>query len=90
RAKGKNQKGSKEEWLPELDDDTFEFDPQFDDEDDEPAPVVKAKRPAPASSRRQSALAVADDEDDEDLDLPWAEGEDAPVAPVVAMPTKPK
>ncbi|WP_042011532.1 DNA translocase FtsK [Aeromonas fluvialis] len=83
RAKGKNQKESQEEWLPELDDDTFEFDPQFDDE---PAPVVKAKRAAPASNRR-SALA---DDDDEELDLPWAEGEDAPVAPVVPMAAKPK
>ncbi|PTT52618.1 DNA translocase FtsK 4TM domain-containing protein, partial [Aeromonas sp. HMWF014] len=71
-AKGKaGQKAKPDEWLPELDDDTFQFDPQFDDEDDEPAPVAKPKRAAADNARRQPALTTADDEDDA-LDLPWA------------------
>ena len=85
----KGQKATSDEWLPELDDDTFQFDPQFDDEDDEPAPVAKPKRAAAANARRQPALTTADDEDEE-FDLPWAEGEDEPVAPVAAAPGKPK
>ena len=85
KAKG-SQKSKSDEWLPELDDDTFQFDPQFDDEEDEPAPVARPKRAAVANARRQPAL--ADDGDDE-LDLPWAEGEEA-AAPAVAAPVKPK
>ena len=86
KAKG-SQKSKSDEWLPELDDDTFQFDPQFDDEEDEPAPVARPKRAAVANARRQPAL--ADDGDDE-LDLPWAEGEEAAAAPAVAAPVKPK
>ncbi|GAB5990684.1 DNA translocase FtsK [Aeromonas enteropelogenes] len=86
RPKGKNQKASQEEWLPELDDDTFEFDPRFDDED-EPAP--KPKRSVAANARRQPALAMADGDDD--LDLPWAEGDDEePATPVATTPGKAK
>ena len=85
KAKG-SQKSKSDEWLPELDDDTFQFDPQFDDEEDEPAPLARPKRAAVANARRQPAL--ADDGDDE-LDLPWAEGEEA-AAPAVAAPVKPK
>ncbi|MGL4885028.1 MAG: DNA translocase FtsK 4TM domain-containing protein [Aeromonas veronii] len=92
KPKAKNQKAAAEEWLPELDDDTFEFDPQFDDdEDDEPTPAAKPKRAvAAANGRRQPVLAVADDDDEDDLDLPWAEGDDEVAAPAVVVPTKPK
>lgn len=91
RPKAKDQKAAAEEWLPELDDDTFEFDPKFDDEDDEPAPAARPKRAAAAANgRRQPVLAVADDDDEDELDLPWAEGnEDAP-APAAVTPGKPK
>ena len=91
KPKAKNQKAAAEEWLPELDDDTFEFDPQFDDEDDEPVPAAKPKRAvAAANGRRQPVLAVADDDDEDDLDLPWAKGDDEVAAPVAVAPTKPK
>lgn len=91
KPKAKNQKAAAEEWLPELDDDTFEFDPQFDDEEDEPTPAAKPKRAvAAANGRRQPVLAVADDDDEDDLDLPWAEGDDEVAAPVAVAPTKPK
>ncbi|MCH7375538.1 DNA translocase FtsK 4TM domain-containing protein [Aeromonas sp. MR19] len=86
---GKGQKAKSDEWLPELDDDTFQFDPQFDDEDDEPAPVAKPKRAAAVTARRQPALSTADDEDEE-FDLPWAEGDDDVAAPVAVAPSKPK
>ena len=82
KAKGAAQKTKSDEWLPELDDDTFQFEPQFDDEDDEaPTPVTKPKRVA--NARPQPVLAAADDDE---LDLPWAEGDEAPVAPVAVAP----
>ena len=82
KAKGTAQKTKSDEWLPELDDDTFQFEPQFDDEDDEaPTPVAKPKRAA--NARPQPVLAVADDDE---LDLPWAEGDEAPAAPVAVAP----
>ncbi len=89
KASAKSQKAKSDEWLPELDEDTFQFDPQFDDEDDEPAPVAKAKRAATNGARRQPALVTADDEDD-DLDLPWAEGDEEAPAPAAPTPGKPK
>ncbi len=89
KAATKSQKAKSDEWLPELDEDTFQFDPQFDDEDDEPAPVAKAKRVATNGARRQPALVTADDEDD-DLDLPWAEGDEEAPAPAAPTPGKPK
>ncbi|UNP90617.1 DNA translocase FtsK 4TM domain-containing protein [Aeromonas encheleia] len=82
KAKGAAQKTKSDEWLPELDDDTFQFEPQFDDEDDEaPTPVTKPKRAA--NTRPQPVLAAADDDE---LDLPWAEGDEAPAAPVAVAP----
>ncbi|MBV7413041.1 MULTISPECIES: DNA translocase FtsK [unclassified Aeromonas] len=82
KAKGAAQKTKSDEWLPELDDDTFQFEPQFDDEDDEaPTPVAKPKRAA--NARPQPVLAAADDDE---LDLPWAEGDEAPAAPVAVAP----
>ena len=82
KAKGTAQKTKSDEWLPELDDDTFQFEPQFDDEDDEaPTPVAKPKRAA--NARPQPVLAAADDDE---LDLPWAEGDEAPAAPVAVAP----
>ncbi|USV55928.1 DNA translocase FtsK [Aeromonas encheleia] len=82
KAKGAAQKTKSDEWLPELDDDTFQFEPQFDDEDDEaPTPVTKPKRAA--NARPQPVLAAADDDE---LDLPWAEGDEAPAAPVAVAP----
>ena len=82
KAKGAAQKTKSDEWLPELDDDTFQFEPQFDDEDDEaPTPVTKPKRVA--NARPQPVLAAADDDE---LDLPWAEGDEAPAAPVAVAP----
>ncbi|MGY3856482.1 DNA translocase FtsK [Aeromonas veronii] len=79
KAVGKVQKTRSDEYLPELDEDTFQFDPQFDDDDDAPAPAAKAKRPA----RAQPQLA---NEEEDDLDLPWADGDDEPAAPVAAAP----
>ncbi|MGY3929408.1 DNA translocase FtsK [Aeromonas encheleia] len=82
KAKGAAQKTKSDEWLPELDDDTFQFEPQFDDEDDEaPTPVAKPKRAA--NARPQPVLAAADEDE---LDLPWAEGDEAPAAPVAVAP----
>lgn len=82
KAKGTAQKTKSDEWLLELDDDTFQFEPQFDDEDDEaPTPVAKPKRAA--NARPQPVLAAADDDE---LDLPWAEGDEAPAAPVAVAP----
>ncbi len=56
KVAAKGQKAKSEEWLPELDEDTFQFDPQFDDDDDDaPAPVTRTKRPprpAPVVSPR--------------------------------------
>lgn len=85
KAKNRAQKTKSDEWLPELDEDTFQFDPQFDDEDDDaPAPAAKGKRVA---NGRQRPV-VSQEEDD--LDLPWAEGEEAPEAPVAPAPVKAK
>ena len=82
KAKGAAQKTKSDEWLPELDDDTFQFEPQFDDEDDEaPTPVAKPKRAA--NARPQPVLAAGDEDE---LDLPWAEGDEAPAAPVAVAP----
>ncbi|MFM5516166.1 DNA translocase FtsK [Aeromonas dhakensis] len=89
KVAAKGQKAKSEEWLPELDEDTFQFDPQFDDDDDAPAPVTRTKRAAAAGARRQPALVTADDEDD-DLDLPWAEGDEEAPAPAAPTPGKPK
>ncbi|MGY3901165.1 DNA translocase FtsK 4TM domain-containing protein [Aeromonas lusitana] len=80
KAGGKAQKTKSDQWLPELDEDTFQFDPQFDDDEDE-APAPKAKRAAKA--RPQQVMA---NEDEDDLDLPWADGEDEPSAPVAVAP----
>ncbi len=85
KAKNRAQKTKADEWLPELDEDTFQFDPQFDYEEDEaPAPAAKGKRVANGRPRP----AVRQEEDD--LDLPWAEGDDEPDAPVAAAPVKAK
>ncbi|MBV7597097.1 DNA translocase FtsK [Aeromonas sp. sia0103] len=82
KAKGAAQKTKSDEWLPELDDDTFQFEPQFDDEDDEaPPPASKPKRAA--NARPQPVLAAGDEDE---LDLPWAEGDEAPAAPVAVAP----
>ncbi|MGY4108633.1 DNA translocase FtsK 4TM domain-containing protein [Aeromonas encheleia] len=82
KAKGAAQKTKSDEWLPELDDDTFQFEPQFDDEDDEaPPPAAKPKRAA--NARPQPVLAAGDEDE---LDLPWAEGDEAPAAPVAVAP----
>lgn len=78
--KAKGQKAKSDDWLPELDEDTFQFDPQFDDDEDE-APVPKTRRVVKA--RPQQVMA---NEDEDDLDLPWAEGDDEPAAPVAAAP----
>ncbi|MGY6037252.1 DNA translocase FtsK 4TM domain-containing protein [Aeromonas sp. AE23HZ002T15] len=80
KAVGKVQKTRADEYLPELDEDTFQFDPQFDDDEDE-APAPKAKRAVKA--RPQQIMAS---EDEDDLDLPWADGEDEPAAPVAVAP----
>ena len=80
KAVGKVQKTRSDEYLPELDEDTFQFDPQFDDDEDE-APAPKAKRAVKA--RPQQIMAS---EDEDDLDLPWADGEDEPATPVAAAP----
>ena len=68
-SKGKRAAKS-EEWLPELDEDTFQFDPDFDDDEEPaPAPVKRAQRP------RQPVVMANED----DLDLPWADnGDEAP------------
>ncbi|WP_043761023.1 DNA translocase FtsK [Aeromonas taiwanensis] len=85
KAKNRAQKTKSDEWLPELDEDTFQFDPQFDDEEDEaPAPAAKGKR---VVNGRQRPV-VSQEEDD--LDLPWAEGEEAPEAPVAPALVKAK
>ena len=77
KAKNRAQKTKADEWLPELDEDTFQFDPQFDDEEDEaPAPAAKGKRVANGRPRP----AVRQEEDD--LDLPWAEGMTNPMLPL--------
>ncbi|MGL5815101.1 MAG: DNA translocase FtsK 4TM domain-containing protein [Aeromonas sp.] len=80
KAVGKVQKTRSDEYLPELDEDTFQFDPQFDDDEDE-APAPRAKRAVKA--RPQQIMAS---EDEDDLDLPWADGEDEPAAPVAVAP----
>ena len=85
--KTKVQKSAQQEWLPELDDDTFEFDPQFDAEDDEPA--AKPTRVVPTRTRREPAM-ISGGDDDEDLELPWVEGDENTPAPVAVAPAKPK
>ena len=85
KAKNRAQKTKSDEWLPELDEDTFQFEPQFDDEDEDETPAPKGKRVA---SGRQRPVVSQKDEDD--LDLPWAEGDDEPEAPVAPAPVKAK
>ncbi|MGU5662301.1 DNA translocase FtsK 4TM domain-containing protein [Aeromonas sanarellii] len=85
KAKNRAQKTKSDEWLPELDEDTFQFDPQFDDEDEDETPAPKGKRVASGRQRP-----VVSQEDEDDLDLPWAEGDDEPEAPVAPAPVKAK
>ncbi|MFM4647782.1 DNA translocase FtsK [Aeromonas bivalvium] len=74
-------KGSKaaksDDWLPELDEDTFQFDPDFDDEDEQPAPPRRAPR------ARQPVVMAREEE----MDLPWADnGDEAPSPAPAARP----
>lgn len=85
KAKNRAQKTKADEWLPELDEDTFQFEPQFDDEDEDETPAPKGKRVASGRQRP-----VVSQEDEDDLDLPWAEGDDEPEAPVAPAPVKAK
>ncbi|MFM5817977.1 DNA translocase FtsK [Aeromonas sanarellii] len=85
KAKNRAQKTKSDEWLPELDEDTFQFEPQFDDEDEDETPAPKGKRVASGRQRP-----VVSQEDEDDLDLPWAEGDDEPEAPVAPAPVKAK
>ncbi|WP_421188254.1 DNA translocase FtsK 4TM domain-containing protein [Aeromonas sanarellii] len=85
KAKNRAQKTKSDEWLPELDEDTFQFEPQFDDEDEDETPAPKGKRVASGRQRL-----VVSQEDEDDLDLPWAEGDDEPEAPVAPAPVKAK
>lgn len=85
KAKNRAQKTKSDEWLPELDEDTFQFEPQFDDEDEDETPAPKGKRVASGRQRP-----VVSQEDEDDLDLPWAEGDAEPEAPVAPAPVKAK
>ena len=85
KVKNRAQKTKSDEWLPELDEDTFQFEPQFDDEDEDETPAPKGKRVASGRQRP-----VVSQEDEDDLDLPWAEGDDEPEAPVAPAPVKAK
>ncbi|MFL9590404.1 DNA translocase FtsK 4TM domain-containing protein [Aeromonas schubertii] len=75
-------KRRKAEVLPELDEDTFQFDPDFDDDEE----GIPARKVAP------KALEMDDDAFDEELDLPWAGEAEAPAAaaPQRASVLKPK
>ncbi|MDO2948845.1 DNA translocase FtsK 4TM domain-containing protein [Aeromonas simiae] len=80
----------KADVLPELDEDTFQFEPDFDDDEDEiPAP----RKAAPA--RRAAELDEDAFEDDDLDDMPWAGEESEPARPAVplrasALKPKPK